>query len=87
MTDSTNKIKRIAQVSRKDPLIDLKALSSIARSATAHARMRAKKNQASITIAKNGYIVKISPDGQETKIKHLAATNNFPSLADDLCQG
>ncbi|NMM41085.1 hypothetical protein [Pseudoalteromonas arctica] len=87
MTDSRNKIKRIAQVPRKDPLIDLKALSSIARSATAHARMRAKINQASITIAKDGYIVKVAPDGHETRIKSLAVTNNFPSLADDLCQG
>ncbi|MBE0456665.1 hypothetical protein [Pseudoalteromonas prydzensis] len=87
MTDTTNAIKRISQVSRKDPLIDLKTLSAIAKSATVHARLRAKMNQATITISKNGYIVKVSPDGQETKVKSLTAINNFPSLVDDLCQG
>ncbi|MGO3847234.1 MAG: hypothetical protein ACTJIB_02900 [Pseudoalteromonas prydzensis] len=54
MTDTTNAIKRISQVSRKDPLIDLKTLSAIAKSATVHARLRAKMNQATITISKMG---------------------------------
>lgn len=87
MTKSINSIKRISQTPRKDPLTDLKALTSVAKSATAHARARAWAHKASITVAKNGYIVKITPDGKETKIKPLAATAHFPSLSDDLCQG
>ncbi|NNG42668.1 hypothetical protein HJP15_06980 [Pseudoalteromonas sp. NEC-BIFX-2020_002] len=87
MTDVSNSIKRISQAPRKDPLIDLKTLSTTAKSATVRAKLRAKMNRATITIAKNGYIVKVSPDGQETRVKSLTAIHNFPSLVDDLCQG
>lgn len=79
-------LTRVSLRERKDPLTDLNALNKVGQAATKAAKDKAFAQGVSITIAKEGTVYRLHPDGREEVIKRIKAQDNFPSLQDDLCR-
>ena len=86
MTTNTVKVTRISSSNRKEPLNDLNTLSLIGKSATKTARLRAFSHGASVTIAENGKVYRLSADGSKTFVRDINKTSSFPTIEEDLCQ-
>lgn len=82
-----NKVTKVSIRHRIDPLIDFQSLSETAESATRKARSIAFQNNETITItiARDGYICRMSKTGKIERIKPLESTKDFPTLEEDLC--
>ena len=78
-------VKRISPSPRKDPLTDLKTLNDIGQAATKISRKKAFSKGVSITIAENGKMYRLHPDGRKELIRRVEGQDDFPRIEDDLC--
>lgn len=82
----TQVVKKVSQVKRKDPLIDLASLAIVGRQASIAARKKALENGVGYTFAQQGMMKRRHPDGSTEIVRNLADNSDFPTLEQDLCR-